>query len=429
MKDMTLGQRIAECRKKKGLSQEALGEKLGVSRQAISKWEADGAVPEVDKLIGTSRLFGVSVGWLLGIEEEAPPEQKPEISEELLRKIEEIVLRYRPRKQPMSTKKKVLIGIAVVLVLWLGCTFFSQWQITRTEVGYLTSQIRNNNEQTAMILQQLHGLETRVDEVQFLSVTEYSIDVEPHETLPAAILDFHVVPSYWNESFKATLTVQYESKEILSENCTWNSSGIHATVQVDVQDGYEYWLVVEYPDGMKNQFLLTDEKAENLLNCFTFAVTKESGEGEINLQKRLATFSDYSVRLDRPEALLECDTRVLVKSVEYRFYVHEDGNDFNTPTLLGSQSCGAMGEEPDFSGPLMSCRIVRNLFTPIFEVKIPSYKDHKTYVIFHLMVYVELENGLSTEQEIGRWIYNMEEVLEVADEFIGQDLMHPEPTN
>ena len=41
MDDMTLGRRIAGERKKLGLSQEALGEKMGVSRQAISKWEAE----------------------------------------------------------------------------------------------------------------------------------------------------------------------------------------------------------------------------------------------------------------------------------------------------------------------------------------------------------------------------------------------------
>ena len=41
----TLGRRIQEGRKSAGLSQEALGERLGVSRQAVSKWEADGAVP------------------------------------------------------------------------------------------------------------------------------------------------------------------------------------------------------------------------------------------------------------------------------------------------------------------------------------------------------------------------------------------------
>ena len=38
---MTIGQRIAECRRQLGLSQESLGEKMGVSRQAISKWEAE----------------------------------------------------------------------------------------------------------------------------------------------------------------------------------------------------------------------------------------------------------------------------------------------------------------------------------------------------------------------------------------------------
>ena len=65
---MTLGQRIQELRKKQGLSQETLGEKLGVSRQAISRWEMDGAVPEVDKLIALSKLFGVSLNDLLQVE-------------------------------------------------------------------------------------------------------------------------------------------------------------------------------------------------------------------------------------------------------------------------------------------------------------------------------------------------------------------------
>ena len=81
---MTLGQRIQELRKQHNLSQEALGEKLGVSRQAISRWEMDGAVPEVDKLIAMARLFHLTVGQLLGEEAlasppapEAPPRRKP----------------------------------------------------------------------------------------------------------------------------------------------------------------------------------------------------------------------------------------------------------------------------------------------------------------------------------------------------------------
>ena len=60
---MTIGQRIAQKRKEQNLSQEALGERLGVSRQSIYKWEADQALPEIDKLVALSKLFGVTVGW------------------------------------------------------------------------------------------------------------------------------------------------------------------------------------------------------------------------------------------------------------------------------------------------------------------------------------------------------------------------------
>ena len=48
---MTMGQRIAQRRKELGLSQEALGERLGVSRQAIYKWESNAALPEIEKLV------------------------------------------------------------------------------------------------------------------------------------------------------------------------------------------------------------------------------------------------------------------------------------------------------------------------------------------------------------------------------------------
>ncbi len=66
---MTLGQRIQELRRQQGLSQEALGEALGVSRQAVSKWELDNGIPELDTLIAMSRLFGITVGQLLGVED------------------------------------------------------------------------------------------------------------------------------------------------------------------------------------------------------------------------------------------------------------------------------------------------------------------------------------------------------------------------
>ena len=63
--DMTLGGKIYALRVKEGFSQEAFGEKLGVSRQSVSKWETDQSVPELDKIVMISELFAVSTDYLL----------------------------------------------------------------------------------------------------------------------------------------------------------------------------------------------------------------------------------------------------------------------------------------------------------------------------------------------------------------------------
>lgn len=69
---MTLGETIRTLRKNAGLSQEALAEKLGVSRQAVSKWENDNGMPETEKLIAMAKLFDTSLDDLIGEEKSAP---------------------------------------------------------------------------------------------------------------------------------------------------------------------------------------------------------------------------------------------------------------------------------------------------------------------------------------------------------------------
>ena len=62
---MKLGQKIAELRKKSGLFQEALAEKMNVSRQAVSKWESNQSIPDIEKIVDLSELFGVTTDYLL----------------------------------------------------------------------------------------------------------------------------------------------------------------------------------------------------------------------------------------------------------------------------------------------------------------------------------------------------------------------------
>ena len=74
---MKLSEKILYYRKKSGLSQEELAGRVGVSRQAVSKWELDDAAPEVDKLRALAREFGVTVDELLSEEAPREPEQAP----------------------------------------------------------------------------------------------------------------------------------------------------------------------------------------------------------------------------------------------------------------------------------------------------------------------------------------------------------------
>lgn len=69
---MQLSDNIIQFRKAMGLSQEQLAEHLGVSRQAISKWETGQSVPELEKIVALSRIFCISTDALLGNTPEAP---------------------------------------------------------------------------------------------------------------------------------------------------------------------------------------------------------------------------------------------------------------------------------------------------------------------------------------------------------------------
>ena len=57
---MILGEKIIQMRKQKEWSQEELASQLGISRQSVSKWESGASIPELDKIVSMSRLFGVS---------------------------------------------------------------------------------------------------------------------------------------------------------------------------------------------------------------------------------------------------------------------------------------------------------------------------------------------------------------------------------
>lgn len=68
---MTFAEKLKSIRKQAGMSQEQLAEKLGVSRQAVTKWETDAGIPDMDNIMAVSALFDISIDELLSNEKGA----------------------------------------------------------------------------------------------------------------------------------------------------------------------------------------------------------------------------------------------------------------------------------------------------------------------------------------------------------------------
>ena len=68
---MTLAGKLKSIRKQAGMSQEQLAEKLGVSRQAVTKWETDAGIPDIENVMAISALFNISIDDLLSNEKAA----------------------------------------------------------------------------------------------------------------------------------------------------------------------------------------------------------------------------------------------------------------------------------------------------------------------------------------------------------------------
>ena len=81
MTEETLGKRIAAHRKGLGLTQDGLAEQLGVTAQAVSKWENDQSCPDISMLPKLSEIFGTNIDALLGVEKRAEEKQKETLQE------------------------------------------------------------------------------------------------------------------------------------------------------------------------------------------------------------------------------------------------------------------------------------------------------------------------------------------------------------
>lgn len=207
---MKLHDKIYNLRKKEGLSQEALAEKLGVSRQSVSKWETGEATPEVSKLLSLSKLFGVTTDYLL--DDEAEEENEPEAPDietpSSTFEVTSVNENTAPKRKSRSSKIIVIILIiCIVLCILLP--------VIMAILGFSVFQMR-----------------TDIDEIYAETAPGYEIEiipsVEPDETYPYDIND--ITSNYDEVNGEGIVHFQQSSSELPASSSTFSVAGIIALV-------------------------------------------------------------------------------------------------------------------------------------------------------------------------------------------------------
>lgn len=116
---MTLAEKVMLLRKQRGWSQEELAEHLGISRQSISKWESGISIPDIDRIIKMSDLFGVSTDYLLKEQIEFEENKREDQTNENIKISKAIEVSDEEVNDFINLTKKASIRIAAVISLFI----------------------------------------------------------------------------------------------------------------------------------------------------------------------------------------------------------------------------------------------------------------------------------------------------------------------
>ena len=299
MDQTTIGQRIAARRKQLGISQEALGEKVGVSRQAISKWESDSAIPEIDKLISLSRLFGVTVGWLLGVEE--PPAQSDTQKQQILL-AEEIAKRCQPKSHPHT--KWYLTGLICILLCLLLTSLFQAQKIS--ELG---SRDNSLNSDLFELQSRIQTLNDRLDALEAAPtpqasattpslLADYDFQLEFIPNAPSMQVTFTATPAAWNAADTGYLCIGTNGKETIREECRYDGAFLTTTVDLEILDGYDLCFAVSHGAESQELQVLNNRTVEKLKTATTITLSPEVRR--FTYEDRVLTLKDFGVSFSMP---------------------------------------------------------------------------------------------------------------------------------
>ena len=241
---MTTGEKIAALRRENGFSQEALGEKLGLSRQAVSKWESDQAVPTMDNLVELSRLFGVPVDTLLRPDEPLPgKEQQPPEGVKL--SAEGLKISYAP---VLTRKTKwFIIALAMLILVSVLGNIYAMARVQSLEEQLRALQMQAQPQETASIVQQSTVEEDALSDYDIA----YDLYYNPNKTITTTLeLNLSARPKELNQDAEIPkFTIQSAGESWTCAAILEQDNSYVGSTEIPMRDAFTVYLTLTHRES------------------------------------------------------------------------------------------------------------------------------------------------------------------------------------
>ena len=244
---MTLGQNLQAARKAKGLSQETLAERIGVSRQALGKWEKDTALPGLDNLQAAAQVLGVSVDTLLGT---GCADPAPAVTLDAMRDL----LAARDAEQRRRRRLWGLLGaagaiVAVLLLVVQNMAYQRKMQSLTDSYANLQQQLSSTTAALTARMDELQDAvrqgKSTVMDWHWIPLDKLHKDVQ-NGWMPVLV---QVTPSESTAGMTARLSVAYGDTTGLYDMDELPGSCYQAQLVFEVGQTYELAVQWTAPDG------------------------------------------------------------------------------------------------------------------------------------------------------------------------------------
>lgn len=232
---------------------------MGISRQAIYKWEADAALPEIDKLVSLSKLFGVSVGWLLGVEDEEKAEKVEEntMNQEQLDMVAQIVKRYMESQPKPKPRRKWPWVIAACVLAVLFVQLFSKMDRLSNQYTNLHNSVSNIS---SSVNSQIGSVAVRVEEIlkaQNQLTAEFSTEIIDMDLAAGTVtLSMEAVPKTFAQGMGAVFVVDCGNGPLEFEGVLENGTTFSCEAEVELTNSITAYVVFIGFDGTRQTQVL-----------------------------------------------------------------------------------------------------------------------------------------------------------------------------